>query len=180
MSGEPRPQASDDPRPEVSDDAGPVASADPRPEVRQLQVLVGRWRTTGRTMGTTLTPSAAIEATDEYVWLPGGSLLHTVDARVGEQTVEGAEIIGYDADSGCYLTQYFGTDGPASYRARLTVEEGILTWTMESRGDRFTGRFSADRDVITGHWEQLRDVSWQPWMEVTLEKQRERPDPTGR
>jgi acyl-CoA reductase-like NAD-dependent aldehyde dehydrogenase len=42
-------------------------------------------------------PSAVIDGTDEYVWLPGGSLLHTVDARVGEQAVTGAEIIGYDA-----------------------------------------------------------------------------------
>ena len=155
----------------MSGDPGPMAPADPRPEARQLEVLVGRWRTTGRTIGTALAASTAIEATDEYAWLPGGSLLHTVDARVGEQAVVGVEIIGYDADNGCYLTQYFGTDGAASYRARLSVEEGILTWTMESRDDRFTGRFSEDRDVITGHWEQLRDGSWQPWMDVTLEKE---------
>lgn len=125
-------------------------------------------------------PSAVIDGTDEYVWLPGGSLLHTVDARVGEQAVTGAEIIGYDADSRCYLTQYFGTDGSAAYRARLAVENGVLTWTMESRGDRFAGGFSEDRNVVTGRWEQLREGTWQPWMDVRLEKQEERPRPAGR
>lgn len=153
---------------------------DPRPEVRRLQALVGRWHTTGRTRGTALASPAAIDATDEYEWLPGGSLLHTVDARVGDETVSGAEIIGYDADSRCYLTQYFGTDGANSYQARLSVENGVLTWTMESGRDRFTGRFNQDRDVITGHWEQLRDGSWQPWMDITLEKHRQRPEPAGR
>jgi hypothetical protein len=98
--------------------------------------------------------------------------LHIVDAKVGGKRVEGAEIIGYDPDRGSLVTQYFGSDGPAAYEASLREEEDVLTWRMRSRANRFTGRFSDDGSVITGHWELLGDTGdWQPWMEITLTKQ---------
>jgi uncharacterized protein (TIGR02246 family) len=43
---------------------------------------------------------------------------------------------------------------------------------MRSARDRFTGTFSADGEVIRGHWEQRDDDSgWQPWMDITLTRQ---------
>ena len=43
---------------------------------------------------------------------------------------------------------------------------------MGSKGNRFTGRFSDDRSVLTGHWELLSEGGdWQPWIEITLTKQ---------
>ena len=43
---------------------------------------------------------------------------------------------------------------------------------MRSKGDRFTGTFNDDGNVITGHWELLDDDgNWQPWMDITLTKQ---------
>ena len=139
----------------------------------RLAVLVGTWKTEGWTREEPGVPAARIEATDSYEWLPGGfSLLHTIDARVGDVRVEGAEIIGYDPARGSYITQYFGSDGPAAYEANLTEEDGVLVWGMQSEGDRFTGTFSPDGNTITGHWEQLdRDASWRPWMDITLTKQ---------
>jgi hypothetical protein len=107
------------------------------------------------------------------VWLPGGfALLHTVSARVGDRTVEGAEIIGYDPARRTYVTQYFGSDGPNSYEATLTEEHGALVWRIHSRHDRFTGTFSNHGDTITGHWELLGDdARWRPWMDITLTRQ---------
>src|SRR5262245_3930479 len=68
-----------------------------------------------------------------YESLPGRfGLLHTVDARVGNQSVEGAEIIGLVPSRGCYVTQYVGSDGPNSYEASLTDVDGVLVWTMRS------------------------------------------------
>lgn len=138
----------------------------------RLESLVGRWRTKGWTRETSEGPAARIEATDTYEWLPGGfGLLHTVDARVGEEHVEGAEIIGWDPERDAYATQYFGSDGPSAYEARLTEEDGALVWSMRSSQDRFTGTFSKDGNTITGHWEQLDDEeNWQPWMDVKLTK----------
>jgi hypothetical protein len=142
----------------------------PGPEQERLAALVGRWRTVGRTLATPQTPAATIDAVDTYAWLPGRfSLLHTVDARVGEERVEGAEIIGWDPARDAYVTRYFGSDGPNAYEATLVEEDDALVWTMRSSADRFAGRFSDDGNTITGHWEQLDDdKSWQPWMDVTL------------
>jgi hypothetical protein len=141
-----------------------------RSEQERLEALVGRWRTEGWTRETAEVPAARIEAVDTYEWLPGRfALLHSVDARVGEKRVEGAEIIGWDPARGAYLTQYFGSDGPNAYEASLAEEDGALVWRMRSPADRFTGTFSDDGNTITGHWEQLdSEENWQPWMEVTL------------
>jgi hypothetical protein len=50
-------------------------------------------------------------------------LLATVDARVGEERVEGAEIIGWDPARDAYVTRYFGSDGPNAYEATLVEED---------------------------------------------------------
>jgi Protein of unknown function (DUF1579) len=144
--------------------------AEPGRAHARLEALVGRWRTAGWTNETADAPAARIEATDTYEWLPGRyALLHTVDARVGDEHVEGAEIIGWDPARDSYVTQYFGSDGPNAYEASLAEVDGALVWTMRSAADRFTGTFSADGNSITGQWERLDDEqNWTPWMEITL------------
>jgi hypothetical protein len=142
-------------------------------EHERLEVLVGKWRTQGWMREGGDGPAFQIEATDTYGWLAGGfALIHTVDARVGDQKVEGAEIIGYDPARASYVTQYFGSDGPAGYEAALVEGSDGLVWTMRNEATRFAGRFSADGNRITGHWELLDDGSrWRPWMDITLTKQ---------
>jgi hypothetical protein len=136
--------------------------------IERLGALVGRWKTEGRTAD-----ADRIDAVDTYERLPGGALLHLVDAQVGDQKVEGAEIIGYHPARGSYLTRYFGTDGANAYEASLSDEGGVLVWAMRSERDRFSGTFSADRRVITGRWEALdNDSTWQPWMDITLTRER--------
>jgi Protein of unknown function (DUF1579) len=140
--------------------------------LERLDALIGRWETEGRTTEASRVPAARIQAVDRYERLPGGALLHLVDAQVGDQKVEGAEIIGYYPARGTYLTQYFGSDGPSAYEASLTEDDGALVWTMRSEKDRFTGTFNDERNMITGHWDALDDDSnWQPWMDITLTKQ---------
>jgi hypothetical protein len=80
--------------------------------LERLDVLIGRWKTEGRIIES----ADRIDAIDTYERLPGGALLHLVDARVEDEKVEGAEIIGYDPGRGSYVTQYFGSDGPAACR----------------------------------------------------------------
>jgi Protein of unknown function (DUF1579) len=135
--------------------------------------LVGRWKTEGWTKEPDGAPPRRIDAVDTYEWLPGRvALLHRVDAQVGDQKVEGAEIIGYDPAHRTYVTQYFGTDGPRAYEASLRHEYGALIWKMRSETERFTGMFSDDGNTIEGYWELLDDDSrWQPGMDVTLTKE---------
>jgi Protein of unknown function (DUF1579) len=145
----------------------------PGREHERLEVLVGRWSTEGWTRELPGSSPAKIDATDTYEWLPGGyALLHIVDAHVGDQKVQGAEIIGYDPARASYVTQYFGSDGPTSYEGTLREEGETLVWQMRSENTRFAGRFSTDGDTITGHWELSHEASaWRPWMDITLTKQ---------
>lgn len=135
----------------------------------RLDRLIGTWKTEG---WTTEAPADRIDAVDTYERLPGGALLHLVNARVADQRVEGAEIVGYDTARGGYVTRYFGSDGASAYDANLTEDDAALVWTMQSKCERFTGTFNDERTVITGHWDALDDSSnWQPWMDLTLTKQ---------
>ena len=143
--------------------------------LERLDALIGKWKTRGTTTDASAVPADRIDAIDTYERLPGGALLHLVDARVGLQKVDGAEIIGYDPDRRTYVTQYFGSDGPTAYEASLTEESEGLMWRMRSKTTRFIGIFSEDGNVITGHWELLRDNGdWRPWMEITLTRQARR------
>jgi hypothetical protein len=83
--------------------------------LKRLEVLIGRWKTAGRTIAASGAPPDVIDAIDTYERLPGGVLLHLVDARVGDQKVEGAELIGHDPDRNIYATHAFGTDGLTAY-----------------------------------------------------------------
>ena len=140
--------------------------------LERLDALIGRWKTAGRTTGASTVPADQIDAIDTYQRLPGGALLHLVDAQVGDQNVEGAEIIGFDPARGSYVTQYFGSEGPNAYEANLVEDDGALVWTMRSKKDRFTGTFNDERNVITGRWDALGDDStWQPWMDITLTRE---------
>jgi len=65
-----------------------------------LETLIGAWKTEGWTKAAPGAPAARIDAVDTYEWLPGRfALLHRVDARVGGEKVEGAEIIGYERET---------------------------------------------------------------------------------
>jgi catechol 2,3-dioxygenase-like lactoylglutathione lyase family enzyme len=160
-------QPIDRPAAELRSASGRAAS-----DVKKLEVLVGRWQTRGSTRPGAEAPAAEIVALDTYDWLAGGfGMFHRVDGRVGDQWVEGAEVIGYDPERAAYITQYFGSDGPAAYEASFGELDGALTWTMRSKADRFTGTFSDDGNSITGHWELHEGSSWHPWMDIRLTKQ---------
>jgi catechol 2,3-dioxygenase-like lactoylglutathione lyase family enzyme len=149
-----------------------VGAVEEHAALERLDALIGRWRTQGRTTAASRVPPDQIDAVDTYERPPGGALLHLVEARVGDQKVEGAEIIGFDPARGRYVTHYFGSDGPNAYEASLVEQDGALVWTMRSTKDRFTGTFNDERNVITGHWDALDDDStWQPWMDITLTRE---------
>jgi hypothetical protein len=140
-------------------------------EHERLSCLVGRWKTDGRTRPRPDAPSITVDAVDTYDWLPGRrGLLHEVDAWMGEERVEGAEIIGWDPERGSYVTLYFGTDGPGGYEASLDDEDDALVWRMRSESERFHGRFTPDRKTIVGYWELKGGSGWVPWMDITLTK----------
>lgn len=78
-------------------------------EHERLDALIGTWHTSGQMEATEAGPGGDVDATDTYEGLPGGfGLLHTVEARVAGEKVEGAEIIGWDPTRGAYVAHYIG------------------------------------------------------------------------
>ena len=139
---------------------------DPGCEHECLGALVGRWKTEGWTSEAPPVTASRIEALDTYEWLPGGhALLHRVDAHVGDQRVEGAEIIGYDPTRRTYITQYFGSDGPGAYEASLANEYGALVWTMRNETERSSAcsATTATRSWATGSCSTMTRASGPGW-----------------
>jgi hypothetical protein len=65
-------------------------------------------------------PAARILASDVYEWAPGGFfVVHPAYGRIGDAEVGGDEIIGYDAETGSYRSQFFDRFGNVS-ASRLT------------------------------------------------------------
>jgi len=102
----------------------------------RLDVLIGTWKTEGLTTEARGRPAQRIDAVDTYERLPGGALLHLVDARVGDVKLDGAEIIGFDPLRGTFVTQFFGasstqsaTSSPATGMRSTTTRHGSRGWT---------------------------------------------------
>jgi hypothetical protein len=135
------------------------------PQLRRLQVFVGRWNTAGEILAGPSSPAVKLKAVDIYEWLPGGFfLLHRVDARMGSQRARSIEILGTGA-RGALATWSFDDRGNlGEYRASLRGGQ----WRIRGKAERFHGKFSKDRRTLTGTWERRRGSRWTPWMEIKL------------
>ena len=120
----------------------------PHPALQRLQRLVGTWAMTGRTLGA---------ATDDVIgrttieWLSGGFflLLHGEIDFMG-QHAHSLEVVGYDPAADNFpATVYSSMDGaPAAYFWDVRGDE-VTHWTA---GSKYTGRFSADGNILIGGW----------------------------
>lgn len=146
------------------------------PEEQRLNVFVGKWRTEGETTGGE-GPVIPLRSSDEYEWLPGNFFVfHRWDGTAGETEVHGIEIMGYDANSGAYRTQFFDNDGNSGSE-QLSVRDRTWTWVgrrvMGSDWHRCTAVVSDDGNSIRATHERSNDgTSWMPWMDVTLRRVR--------
>ncbi|AOM78498.1 DUF1579 family protein [Pedobacter steynii] len=136
---------------------------------QRLNVLAGKWNTTGHTIANTDQPSLECVATDIYEWLPGGFfLMHRVDARLGEDRLQFTEIIGYDALEKSFFIQTYDHKGKTE-RSRMNLNHGILE--IKGANERFSGTINTQGNIISGSWERLiADSTWQPYMEIKLTK----------
>lgn len=147
---------------------GRVAGATgPGLEQQRLQVFIGKWINQGQTVASAEVPEAKILVSDVYEWVPGGFfVLHTAYGRIGSVDVGGIEIIGYDAQSKCYRTHFFDSQGNISSHT-LTERDG--GWMWQGEHTRCTAVLSDDGKTQVAHHERTDDgTNWVPSMEVTL------------
>ena len=134
-------------------------------QLEPLNVLVGKWKTTGRTLDES---SEELSATDTYEWLDGGGfLVHRVAGSLGSKPLSSIEIIGLDGSHDDFIMHSYDSSGSA------VIMHGKLdgeNWTIEGKDHRFAGVIRGDR--ITGTW-HMRDEAgrWSPWMEIVLTRE---------
>jgi hypothetical protein len=133
---------------------------------RPLDALIGRWMTTGHTIGSNGAPAAPIAASDIYEWAPGRFfILHTAYGTIGEQGAGGIEMIGYDAETKHFRTTFFDSQGKVTGE-RLSVDG--TTWRWTGTEVRCTGTLADDGQKLVCHHERLEGDTWVPSMDVTL------------
>jgi hypothetical protein len=96
----------------MTDETIPESQVASDPDHRLLRALVGHWHTSGRTYASYSAPSAEIEATDTYEWLPRGlGLFHTVDSCETRLSESGGELIWTMQSESDRFTGVFDDDG---------------------------------------------------------------------
>lgn len=152
----------------TNNDISAPVQAKPSPELKRLDVLVGKWKTEGQTKDSS--PIKVI-GTDTYEWLPGGFfLIHHVDVRMGDESVNVSEIIGgYDVTNQTYPMRSFDSQGNFITMHASVNNAGV--WTFRGESERATLVVSDDGNSMTAHWEQTSDgANWQPWMDMKFSR----------
>jgi hypothetical protein len=143
---------------------GPEPPTKPAPELKSLEVLVGKWR---NDLEFKNNPENKGTGSITYEWLDGGFFLtHRFDQTfTKEGPHRGISIIGYDEESQSCLSHFFDNQGN-SREYRTSIQNGIFKFT--GQWERYTGEFSEDKNTITGTWEYSEDgVNWQYLCDAT-------------
>ena len=128
-------------------------------------------------------PPAGAGARVEFEWLTGGQFLVQRWSVPVPEAPDGIALIGRDTViDGRYLQHYFDSRGVARVY-QMTLDDGVWKlwrdvpdFSSLDFGQRFTGTFSRDGQVIDGAWEICHDgTSWEHDFELTYRKQLSKP-----
>jgi len=123
---------------------------EPNPDLKILARLVGTWEMSGDVQGRVT-----------FEWMEGGFfLIQRVNLERPGQRIKGIEYIGYDEENDNPSSYFFSNEGPGPF-GRVALEyvwevgDGTFTiWGGEVGSPAsFKGRFSDDRNTISGRWE---------------------------
>ncbi|MES2605865.1 MAG: DUF1579 family protein [Pseudomonadota bacterium] len=133
----------------------------------RFEIFIGTWNTTGEVLATAAAPATTLSATDTYRWLPGKHFIsHEADARFGGMPTRSMEVIGYDRATRKYQARSYDDQGNSEvFEVALKGKQ----WHITGELVRFSGKFSADNNQLTGLWEMKgKKAGWQPWIKLKL------------
>ena len=138
----------------------------------RLGVFVGEWVLEARFPGDQPVPSNAREdgpqARSRFEWaLDGQFLLQRTEVPVPEAP-DSLTIVSADLETGAYIQHYYDSRGVVRLYA-MTFADGVWTLMRESPdfspldfGQRFTGTFSQDGNIISDAWDKrLNGTGWE-------------------
>jgi hypothetical protein len=138
-----------------------------RIEHSDFKVFIGKWSTEGRIFGTDESPEMEIIGTDTYEpILDGFFLLHQADVLIGNVKSKTFEIMGFMESDAQVSLQYYNNVGA------FGLMSGSLTngeWKIRSKDLRFDGKFTENRNELTGTWQKLdNQKKWVNFIEIKL------------
>src|SRR4051794_31903583 len=122
------------------------------PTLKRLDALVGTWSMKARDLAT----GTEWEGRDVYEWLDGGFLLNRHE-EYGGPSLKGIQVIGRERRWGSHepsadVTGHWYASGTGD-RAEYVWDVGDETLEIRASEAAFSGRFSADRNTVSGRWE---------------------------
>lgn len=135
--------------------------------LKKLEVFIGHWHAEGQSYAKGQQKekpyaSALPWISDErYDWLPGNFfILHTWDAKIGEESFIGTEVIGYDEEEGGYFTHFFDNSG---FHPKYIAKVDADVWTFTSFSSRAKVIVADDSNRMTFNWEWRSESNdWLP------------------
>jgi hypothetical protein len=122
--------------------------AAPPPALRRLDVLIGTWDMTGRTLDSEVDN---ITGWNTFEWLPGGFFLKsTGEINFKGELIQSLEIIGYDPSSQTFPSHVYSNMDGSVLPYHWNVEGNIVTHSDES--SKYTGTLSKDGNTLSGGW----------------------------
>ncbi len=142
----------------------------PNLALKRLDILVGEWNLVGIHP---LFPSP-VPGRSSFEWLEEEALLVWRSSFERPGPPSAISVIGHDDSVETYSLLYFDERG-VSRIYTMNLKGNVWKMWRESPGfsQRFTGTFSDDGNIITGHWEKSSDGSnWEQDLDLTFTKVR--------
>lgn len=129
----------------------PTEMPGPDPALRRIDVLVGTWNVTGRTLDAA---DDNVSGRISFEWLPGGFFLQQrIELDFMGFPIRGLEIIGYDPARDVFpSTVYSSMVGvPLAYEWDVRGND-VTIRTEFGGGATYTGTFAGDGNGMAGGW----------------------------
>lgn len=138
-----------------------------RIEQSDFKVFIGKWSTEGRIFGTGENPETRISGTDTYESiLDGFFLLHTADVLIGKEKSKTFEIMGFMESDAQVSLQHYNNAGSFGLMSGSLING---EWKIRGTELRFDGKFTENRNVLTGNWQKLdNQKKWVNFIEIKL------------
>lgn len=123
----------------------------PDPALDALEMFVGTWDVTGRTLGA---EEDNVSGRLHFEWLPGKFFLQQrVELEFAGFSIAALEVIGYDPTTGKYPSTVFASMMGQPIPYEYDVDGRSFTIRTElAGGATYTGSFSEDGETASGGW----------------------------
>ena len=120
----------------------------PNPALKRLDVLIGTWNLTGRTLDS---DQDNITGWNTFEWLPGGFFMKsTGEINFKGVLIQSLEIIGYDPKNDTFPSSIYSNMDGKALPYDWNVEGSIVTHSDKT--STYKGTLSADGQTLSGGW----------------------------